>query len=256
MDSSFLSSPNINDLFWVLLIIASRFYGIMFVCPIFNETRLPRFLKIVLSLLLAIIVFPYFKKINISDNIFNHVFLLAKEFFYGVFISYIISLPIWLIESIGNIIDIQRGDQFGATINQLTHTQDAAMSSLLVNTFTTYFVLSNGLLFILGVAFKSFLIIPVDSLFPLYNLNVNIYIELFTSYMYWVLLLVLPVIAVLFFIDFIFGLIGAFIPKLNITIIAMPIKSIIAISILIFYLPIMYHQVFAKFMLNIRTLFN
>ena len=54
--------------------------------------------------------------------------------------------------------------------------------------------------------------------------------------MYTTLLLAGPIIIIMFLIDLGLGLVGRFLPQLNIFIVAMPIKSAVAFFMLIFYI--------------------
>lgn len=250
-----LLSANINNWMWVILIIFARFYGVLFVFPLFNNNYLSRFLKVCLALLLSFIVYPYFNHIEFQQNsiIINFMFII-KDFIYGIIISYLLSFPFWLIESLGNIIDLQRGEQLGSAINPLTSSRSSSIGKLLSQTFIVYYVVNQGLLFFFDIVMRSFKIAPIDKLLPMIR-NYHEYIAIFNSYFYWMVILALPVISIMFFFEFVLGMISSFIPQLNVTILAMPLKSAIAIFLLTIYTGFLNHEVFIRFITKASSFF-
>lgn len=250
-----LNSPYIIHYWWLFLITFARFYGAMFICPIFNTNYLTKTLKVALSLLFAAIIFPSFTKVNFVDTSLLPVFLIAKEFIYGLLLSYLISFPLWIMESAGNIIDTQRGEQFAAAINPMTNNQDSSIGKLMVRGFTTYFVNINGLLFFLNIVFKSFIILPVEQIIP-QHFKIEVYINFFSMFFYWAIMLVLPLILLMFILEFTMGLISSFIPQLNVTVLSMPLKSAVALWLLIYYLGTIYHEVVIQVMGKLEQLYG
>lgn len=242
---------HINNLLWLVLLIFGRFFGVLSIFVLFAK-RLPTVLKTSLALILAITVTPYFSNVVLPTQTSVNSILLVKEVFYGGLIGYLLSLPIWMIEAIGNIIDLQRGEQLGAIVNQLTNNPDSSIAKLISQVFIVYFVSCNGLLFMLDVTFKSFTIVGVDKLVPKFT-SFAPYIDLFNSYFYWVVILGLPIISIMFLLELILGLISSFIPQLNVTVISMPLKSALALFALILYLSTLLHQVMDKFVIQIKN---
>lgn len=247
---------NLDQIFWLILLITARFIGAMSLCPIFSDERMTKMLKVLLSLLFACILFPSLLssvKLGHTSMLFR-LLLLVKEFAYGAAFSYLISFPIWMIENVGNLIDLQRGEQFGAIVNQLTKNPSSSIAKLLLQGFITYFVIANGFLFFFQLVFASFAIIPIDKLVfinPL--LNSQIYIRFFANYFYWMVVFSLPVLFLMFVMEITLGLISSFVPQLNVTVLSMPLKSAIAIFILIFYVAPLYHGSIAKVMLPVKA---
>jgi type III secretory pathway component EscT len=51
------------------------------------------------------------------------------------------------------------------------------------------------------------------------------------------------------------GIVGAFLPQLNITVLSMPIKSAVAMLLLIFYISILYHDVLLSFLERLKFIY-
>lgn len=240
----------IGNLLWLGLLVFGRFLGAMSLFVLFAK-RVPMFIKAVIAWIMTILVLPYFINVNLSDNDCLNLFLLVKEIAYGALIGYLLSFPIWLIEAAGNIIDIQRGEQFGAIVNQMTQNPESSIAKLLTNTFIAYFVFANGLLYMIDFILNSFTIIGITDFLPRIPSLVN-YVNLVNSFFYWAIILALPVIVVMFLMDIILGLISSFIPQMNVTIMSMPLKSGVALFFMIFYLSFMLQQILSKFLILVH----
>jgi type III secretion protein T len=241
---------------WPLLLIFGRIIGAMVICPLFSSAFLSTFLRNSLALLLAALIYPVYA-LNTSDlTIVKGCLLLFSNVCYGALIGYFLALPIWLIESCGSLIDLERGEQLGAVINQITGTPSSSVGKLLARAFITYLVINNGLLFFLDTLYNSFTVVAPYQWLPNIDLTQwGKYLNSISAYVFWVAILVLPLLVLMLLIDFILGLISSFIPQLNVTIIAMPLKSIAVLLILSIYIGYMFHNVFAHYIVQIRQLF-
>lgn len=243
-----------NNSIWGIFFIFARLMGAMSICPLFSSSFLSYLLRASLSIVLSFFVYSSFNKLHIQDDFFINILLLASNYLYGVLLGFVLSFPIWLVESSGNLIDNQRGEQMGAIINQITNNPASSVGNLISKAFLTYLVINNGFLFFFETLFKSFLIVPINNLLPIIDsLHISMYIKFVADYFYWVVILILPIILVIFLVDIILGLISSFIPQINVTIISMPIKSLVAIFLLSLFIGTVFHNVFTKFLTNMYT---
>lgn len=235
-----------------LTLIAARFYGAMWICPLFAEGRVPRLLKVLLVICFSMIVLPYLNA-NLPYKVQSIFFglLLIEELMTGFILGFIFSLPIWLVENIGNLIDMGRGEQFGSMINPLTKNPTSSISKLLSQGFITYVVSINGILFFIKIIFISFNVFTLGGMFlgkDIFSVEIlTKLISLFDQYVYWTVILALPVLLIMVLCEFGFGLFSIFAQQLNVTVIVMPIKSIVGMLVLILYMGLLYHVVVEKF---------
>jgi len=242
--------------FWIVLLIFARILGAITIHPLFASGYFSLLLRTCIALILAFLLVPVASGYEIGADVFGKLALLIANFVYGYIFGYFLGLPIWLIESCGQIIDIQRGEQMGAIVNQLTRNPDSSISRLLTQGFIVYFVLNNGIVFIFDMLFASFKFVPVNNIFPVFDSkHIDEYINLFKEYFYWVGILTIPIVFVLLLVDIVFGVIGSFVPQLNVTMISMPIKSMAALLILSVYLGGLFHNVFAKFIIQLPKIY-
>lgn len=238
---------NNNYYYIVFFLVAARFYGAMTIYPLLSTTIIPRMLRVAISGVFAIVVMPLYLSNPIAITGLMIPVLLIKEICVGSIIGYVFSIPIWLVENVGNIIDIQRGEQFGAQIDPITQNPSSSISKLLNQTFMVYIVSAGGLALFIKFIFFSFLSWkPTDYFIPIQALTACL--KLFSSYFFWMVILSLPVIFLLLVVDLVLGLLSSFVQQLNVTILAMPIKSMIALLIVLLYINVIFNFAIERFM--------
>lgn len=244
---------HLKSSYLVYLMITARFFGIFLIFPLFSKTYMTSMLKIMLSLAFALILFPAYSNLVVSPNLMINVFFIAKEVFVGMMVGYIVSIPIWVIEAVGNLIDAQRGEQMGSMVSNSTGNPTSSIGKLVLQAFIVYFISINGLFFVLEFAYKSFTVFPIDSVLPLLSEKVAYsYIDLFKSFFMWSVILALPVVIMMFLVELILGLISSFLPQTNVTVLSMPIKSSVGIFVLIVYLSVLFQSNFSHFLDKIK----
>lgn len=238
---------------WIIALISARFYAAMNICPLFSKAIMPKAFKLLIAIVFAMVFSPKFINNNsfASSGVLFKLFLLVKEILIGYCIGYLFSLPIWLVENVGNLIDMQRGEQFGATVNQTTKNPSSSISKLLIHGFNVYLVTANGLIFFIKMIATSLNVIPCTNLTIKHYQSQAIFIHFFSNYFYWLVVLVIPVMFAMFILEVSLGLFSSFIQQLNVTTLAMPLKSLVSLFMLVFYLGFIYHFAISKFMTDI-----
>lgn len=239
-------------------LIVARFIGVIAINPVFNNKVINNQLRIILSLLFAFMVYPFVvHKSTIQSTNFLYGFLLMKEVIVGCVLGFILGLPFWIIKSIGNIIDVIRGEQLGQIMNPGTSEPSSTIANLLDQAFLVYFLCSNGLIFIVGVCLKSFRWQnPESFVFNKTLLSENYIISIIQNYMYISVLYAAPIILLLIILEIILSLISSFMPNLNVTMLSLPLKSSLALFLLIFYVQYLYHENLNLFQIIQKHLFN
>lgn len=244
-----------QDLIWGFSFIFVRILGSMMILPLFSSSTFNHFFKGCLAFLFSLIVFPWLitSQQSISTDVVQNVYIIISNTVYGFILGYALSIPFWMIESCGSVIDMQRGEQMGSILNPITGNTSSSLGKLLTRTFLTYYAINGGILFYISFIYNSFAIIKYNT--SITNISITMVtacIGIFTKFMILGISLILPIIFTLFIIDIILSTISAFIPQLNVTIFSMPIKSCTAIILLIFSINNMMH----KFMYEIMNLVN
>lgn len=259
MDDLFFTIINKLQVHYLaFVLIAIRFFGAMSVFPLLSNSYFGKFVRMLLSVCFSMLIFPSISVENIEKyGTYTQILLAVKEFLVGFMMGYIISIPIWVIEGIGKLIDHQRGENLGASISKLTNNQDSSIGKLLLQSFVTYFIVANGFLFFLEFIYKSFLLFPIDKFTPLVDSKMLLaYVELFKLMAIWISVLALPVVLIMFLLEMVLGIISTFLPQMNVTILSMPVKSCLAIFVLILYVGNLYHFVLQHFLDTIKGMYG
>lgn len=188
------------------------------------------------AMILFPIIFPVVKDKNITALVF--LAIIAKESVIGVALGYMVGLLFWGIQAVGQVIDYQRGAGVAEAYDPTFGGQMSPIGNLLMPLFIMLFFSSGGFLVFLSALYESFQAWPIFSYLPVPSSKVEIFsLEKIDEYMEMVLLLAAPLLILMFISDIGMGLINRFAPQLNIFFLSMPIKSVLAILLLILYLP-------------------
>jgi type III secretion protein T len=118
-----------------------------------------------------------------------------------------------------------------------TGTETSPMGALFTQLTITLFFTSGGFLLFLSGMYESYRVWPISSFWPRLDPQfASFFLAKLDEFMALALLLASPMLIVLFISELGLGLINRFAPQLNVFFLAMPIKSAVGLTILIFYL--------------------
>ena len=162
--------------------------------------------------------------------------LFAKEWLVGFLLGYGVGWLFWSIQAAGGLIDNQRGAAIAASIDPLQGHESSPLGNLFSQGFITYFFASGGFLMLTGLFMQSYVLWPVTNAIPLPSPDLpRTALAILDHGMRLALVLAAPVLVVMFLSEFALALVSRFAPQVQVFILAMPIKSGLAIFMLIFY---------------------
>jgi type III secretion protein T len=164
------------------------------------------------------------------------LFIICKEAFIGFALGYAIALPIWAFEAVGFLIDNQRGASIAATLNPLTGNDSSPLGILFNQAFIVFFLISGGFTLMLGILYDSYRLWPVLEWAPtLRPESIPVLLGQLDHFMSLAMLYGAPVIVAMFLSELGLALVSRFVPQLQVFFLAMPIKSALALLVLILY---------------------
>lgn len=189
---------------------------------------------------LALFVYPAIAGTLPSLSGLDLALLIGKEILLGVLIGFVATIPFWAIEATGFIIDNQRGATMASTLNPSLGSQTSPTGLLLTQTLITLFFSGGAFLVLLSALFQSYVSWPVGTFYPhIGNQWVAFFYDQFTQLLRLCVLFAAPLLIAMFLAEFGLALISRFAPSLNVFILAMPIKSIVASLLLVIYLQVL-----------------
>lgn len=183
----------------------------------------------------------------IEPTLWNYVLLFAKEYAIGFLLGYGVAWLFWAVQTAGAFIDNQRGAAIASSIDPLQGHETSPLGNLFSQAFVTYFFSVGGFLLVVKILYASFTAWPVMRGLPLLSPELPVLaLEIMDTGMRLMFVLAAPAIAIMFLAEFGLAIVSRFAPQLQVFILAMPIKSALALLILIFYFSTMFQVAYEK----------
>ena len=249
---------NVLNNLLALLLGMPRFFMIMQVAPFMAGTILTGQLRTTIVFACYMMIHPAVVASlpDSSGSLFLSIAycgtLIAKEAFIGMCIGYLAGIIFWTVQSAGFFIDNQRGASMASESDPLSGEQTSPLGSFFFQSTVYLFFSSGAFMVFLATIYASYEVWPVTAMLPLEafrSLDIPLF---FAGRVSWLMLAMLllsgPIVVACLLTDVSLGLINRFASQLNVYVLAMPIKSGVAMFLLIFY--------FALLMKNAVSLFG
>lgn len=220
-----------------------RILGMFVAIPIFGQAQLPGMLRLAVAAGFGGIVAPTLVPLVTQAGPSGSVLFLmmAKEVFIGFVLGFLVAIPFWIFEAIGFLIDNQRGASIAASLNPLTGNDSSPLGILFNQAFIVFFFVSGGFLMFLDLMYESFRVWGVFSWAPsLGEGGVPYFLEQLMRIVRTALVLSAPAIVAMFLSEVGLALVSRFVPQLQVFFMAMPIKSALALLVLILYMTTLF----------------
>lgn len=223
---------NVHDWLAAAALGFARVAPIFFMLPFFNSNVLTGVMRISVSTLVAMSLWPYPLGGLPEFNSLWYLGMIAKEAMVGVLLGCLLTWPFWVFHALGSIIDNQRG----ATISSSMDPANGVDTSELANLFNLFaavvYLQGGGMSLLLEVITKSYQLCD-----PLGDCSLALppILLILTKVMAKALVLASPVVAALLLSEIALGLLSRFAPQMNAFSISLTIKSAIALLILLLY---------------------
>jgi len=252
----FLYDTNKIVVFFLTVI---RISGIIFTAPVFGSEIISARIKLFLSILLGILIFPFVTLVDLSKaNNLLIILIIIKELLIGIATGLIARFIFVGVQFGGQII----GTQMGFGIVNVLDPQNNSSISLVAqfqNIIMILFFLSiGGHLYIIQAILKSFEMIPLGVF--VFNKESYIFIvTIFSKIFLTALKITAPIFVTLLVTQIVLGIMGRLVPQLNILIIGFPIQIaaglIVIITSMTFFFS-MFESLMYDYLRNILRLFS
>lgn len=223
-----------------------RILAMFVMLPIFNRQILPGMLRYAVAASMGLIVVPFLQPqyAVMSVSTVELILIISKEVFIGVVLGFLVAIPFWIFEAVGFVIDNQRGASLGATINPATGNDSSPMGILFNQAFMVFFLVGGGFTLMLSLIYDSYRLWDLFSWAPTLRAeSVPVFLEQLSRFMRMVLLLGAPAIIAMFLSEIGLALVSRFAPQLQVFFLAMPIKSALALLVLVLYMSTLFEYV-------------
>lgn len=229
-----------STIIWIF-VVAARLYGFLTTTYVLPANAVGRLVRAVVAL---VFVLPMIHAGNAPGSIppkfeFALIAVLAVEYFKGYMLGYALGWIFWVMEGVGNIIDNQRGAAIASAVNPLMGQEASPIAILFSQAVTVYFFAVGGMFVFFNVFYLSYAIFPAGSWIPNLDLRAaGALMTIFARAMELLVLIAAPIVLVMFIAEFALAMVSRFAPQIQVFILAMPIKSALAIFMMVFFFPI------------------
>lgn len=218
----------------------ARIIPIVIIPPFFGTKSIPAPARIGLAICLVAILMPQIiltSHVNITTINWLFVAIFAKEFFIGLFFAYLVTIPFYIAQSSGIIVDFMRGSSSLIGQDPLTQTQTSILGMLFNQmTIFIFFMIGGPYLFINSIIL-SYSILPQEVFFspiffatgsPLWQQVIGL-----AGYIFAVAIqLAAPALVGCLMAEVFLGIANRLAPQVQIAFLGMSIKSLLGITLL------------------------
>lgn len=230
-----LSTQGIFSFFFIV----ARVAGLFLSAPILSDRSIPQTMKLAMvvwiSLLFWFMVPPPALRANLHLDI---ILLLLGELILGLVIGLISRIIFVGIQMAGSLMDMQMGLSAAATFDPSSGGQVTIMERLMFYFAITIFFLSDAHHLLIVSIFESFKVIPLAT-----QIQYSGLLEQLTHLAAMIFLtgldLSMPILVIIFLLDFSLGLLARLAPQVNVFSLGFQVKPILGLWIFIFTIPLL-----------------
>lgn len=231
------SYDSLKGMLFSLFMVAARVSPLFLLMPFMNRALVPRMVRFAMSAGIGLLVVPVLPPF--TETWPSGVLLLAlvfKEAVIGILLGFVVAIPFWAFEAVGFVIDNQRGASMAATLNPMTGHDSSPLGIAFNFAFITFFLLGGGIHLFLGLIYDSYRLWPPLDFWPAIGPDAAALLVVQLNRLAMLaLLLAAPVMIAMLMSELGLALVSRFAPQLQVFFLAMPIKSALALFVLVIY---------------------
>lgn len=237
-----IAFQSISTVFVVLLFSLARITGVLLVAPFFSAQLVTGLVRNIVIINLTVIIIPMVMATMPTDpmSVTSIIFIIGKEALLGFVMGIIVGVVFFVADAAGSFIDTQRGSSMGQIFDPVLGDQGTNLGSFFTKLVLLLFFTGGGFLAFLALLYNSYKVWPIFSFYP--NLSNPLFpifvLEIADEIMRKTVLIAAPIAIIMFLVEFGLGMMNRFAQQLNVFSLSMPIKSGVAMFIIVIYLKI------------------
>jgi len=231
------------------ILVLVRVSGIIATAPVFGSSNIPPQIKVVLSLMLALILYPFIPLITVyPDRPDHYIMLIASEMLIGLVLGIIARFLFGAVEFAGTVIGFQMGLGMAMVFDPQSQEQISLVGRFENATATLIFLAMDGHLIVLQALVRSYSVLPPGGA-SISKPLVEKLTELSASVFVIGLQIGAPLIVALFLANAVVGLLARSVPQIQVFVVGFPLTLMLGFLFLFFGMPFFaqaVHQMFEK----------
>lgn len=208
-----------------LVLVLTRISGLMLSAPVFSSAAIPPQVKIALTVILSLIIFPavYPQMTNIPPSLLGISGAVVTELMIGLTIGLAANLFFAGIELGGEMISQQMGLGLANVFNPMLESESGVVAQVYVMVCMALLLVFNGHHLLLGAVLDSYRFLPpmAQSMDPHVLTVIR---SLLGSSFVIAMKLAIPSILLLFLVSMFMGFLGRTVPQINILVVGFPLR--------------------------------
>ena len=222
-----------------LVLLLPRPFVLFMVVPFLSRKMIPGSVRRGVIFLLGILMLPLAGSAEGITPV-QAIGIAAKEGLIGLLLGLGLGVFMWAVHSVGDLVDFHTGASNAQFFDPAFGHQGGPTGQFLGWVMAVLFVSAGGLTGVVALIAESYRIWPLGAALP----DLPRLLEAFAIYeadslFNWIVKLGAPVLMVLMLVDFGLGLLGRFVPQFNVFVIAQPLKSLVAIFMILLCLGLL-----------------
>jgi type III secretion protein T len=230
----------------------ARPVGILLIVPVFTRAEMGNLIRLGCAFALALPILRYCQAeavaLQADAAVIRLTLVALKELFVGALVGFVLGIPFWAIQAVGELIDTQRGiTNEVAPVDPTTKSQSSALGLFLGILALAVFVAADGLNTLAETLYGSYALWPIRAFLPTPDLDAMMSVaRLLDRVLRTAVVVGGPVIVLMLLLDICVMLIGRFAPQLSLNDLAPTLKNVAAILFLAAYAGYLFAYVGAE----------
>jgi len=226
LDALHLSTATIS----VFLLVLARTGAWVVAAPVVSAKGVSPIGRLSLAVALAMFVTPMIGTPKVPEGLAGYATAVAAQVAIGLALGWLTALLFAAFEVAGTLADLSGGFSFASILDPLTGQPAAGFSRLFTICFTALFFVTDAYQVVLGGFVRSFAGLPLDHLPSLSEGTAGALGHAVTHVVLAAFEVAAPLLGVLFLTDVALGFAARFVPQANAMSIALPIKTLVALT--------------------------
>jgi len=225
----------------IFVLIFARIVGIFILAPVLGSRLVPATIKISLCVWISIVlwfVIPIKGALPVDPVTF--IMALVNEVMLGFIIGFICYVIFSIIQSAGDIMDLQMGMSIATVVSPTTGGVVSVVGILAFSFALAVFVAVNGHHIILSAFHNSFRLLPLATPLQFGSARAVLqFIELGRTFWLIAVQLAAPIVLLIFISDFTFGIVSRVAPQVNVFMLGFQVKPSLGFTGILLTLPLL-----------------
>lgn len=224
----------------LFLLVFTRISAFFVAAPVFQIRNLPVQFKIGISAMLSIVTFSVVPISGIISIDGMYILLVIKELIIGLSLGFIAYLFFTAVQVSGSFIDMQMGFGIANVIDPQTGAQSPLMGNFKFIFAVLLFLSFNAHHVMIDAIIRSYEWVPLDRSWPnrLGSQGLTEFlISSFSAMFVFAFQMAAPIVGALFLTDVAMGIVSKAVPQVNIFIVGLPLKILVAFMLMVILVP-------------------